>query len=198
MHRSTSDRIRGLTPHGTKWGRLFSVLCFLILATSSLCQTPQELAAKFKALPHVLSVKTVGQSGRETFDITFQQPVDHRNPRGQKFGQHVFILHRDFAKPVILGTEGYAANRPSGGELTRILGEPNLITVEHRYFGRSMPNPIVWKQLTVKNAADDMHEVVMAFRRLYKGKWVSTGASKGGQTALYYKCYYPNDVDAVV
>jgi hypothetical protein len=40
--------------------------------------------------------------------------------------------------------------------------------------------------------------VVSELKSLYQGKWVSTGTSKGGQTALFYKSYYPNDVDAVV
>ncbi|RYG33125.1 peptidase, partial [bacterium] len=42
------------------------------------------------------------------------------------------------------------------------------------------------------------HRIVEAFRPVYRGKWVSTGASKGGQTALFHKCFYPDDVDAVV
>ncbi|MFX8766579.1 hypothetical protein ABTM49_20540, partial [Acinetobacter baumannii] len=61
-----------------------------------------------------------------------------------------------------------------------------------------MPNPVDWKQLTIKNAADDLHAIVSSLKRLYKGKWVATGASKGGQTSLFYKCYYPTDVDATV
>ncbi len=153
-----------------------------------------DVAAKLKALPRVREVKANGQ----TYDITFEQPVDHRKPNGPKFGQHIFLAHAGFDAPNILGTEGYSASRPGGGELRRMLGTPNLITVEHRYFGHSIPSPCVWEQLTIKNAADDMHDIVTTFKKLYTGKWVATGASKGGQTALFYKCFYPKDVDATV
>ncbi|RYG23236.1 peptidase [bacterium] len=153
-----------------------------------------NLAGQLRALPGVAEVT----SSNGTFDLAFEQPVDHKAPRGAKFRQHVFVRHSGFDKPVILGTEGYAARGARGGELATMLGEPNVIAVEHRYFGRSVPSPIDWKQLTVRNAADDMHRIVTALKTLYRGKWVATGASKGGQTALFYKCFYPNDVDATV
>ena len=179
-------------------GRTFFAAGFL----SAICASAYsqiDLEAKLKALPHVLEVRAIPSgASAQAYDITFEQPVDHRNPNGPKFGQHVFLAHTGFDKPNILGTEGYSARGPVGGELRRMLGTPNLITVEHRYFGRSMPSPVVWEQLTVKNAADDMHDIVSTFKKLYSGKWVATGASKGGQTALFYKCYYPNDVDATV
>jgi hypothetical protein len=52
--------------------------------------------------------------------------------------------------------------------------------------------------LTVKQSADDLHAVVTALKAIYSGSWVSSGTSKGGQTALFYKCYYPSDVSATV
>lgn len=165
-----------------------------------LCTTApaQDIKERLERLTHVVAVTEVAGRNGTTYDIAFEQPVDHADPNSPKFRQHLYLAHSDFAKPMILGTEGYSANRPSGGELSRILNAPNVLTVEHRYFGRSIPDPLVWKFLTVKNAADDMHEIVTSFKQLYTGKWVSTGASKGGQTALYFKCYYPNDVDATV
>jgi hypothetical protein len=107
------------------------------------------------------------------------------------------VSHIDFAKPVLLETAGYAAGRSGGGELIRILGG-NQVTVEHRFFGRSVPSPVKWEYLTIKQAADDLHAVVTALKTLYPGKWVSTGSSKGGQTTLFYKTFYPDDVDASV
>jgi len=166
----------------------------ILLLSAVLAPAQDELTARLKALPGVEAV----QSENGTYDVTFAQPVDHAKPDGAKFPQHVFLRHTGFDKPVLLGTEGYAARGAQGGELATMLGGPNLVTVEHRYFGRSMPNPVDWKQLTVRNAADDMHAVVSAMKRLYKGKWVATGASKGGQTALFFKCFYPDDVDATV
>lgn len=154
----------------------------------------QDISSQLKALPRVLDVKMTGP----TYDITFEQPVDHKNPNGPKFGQHLFLAHSAFDKPMVLGTEGYSARGPNGLELRRIFQQPNILTVEHRYFGHSIPSPIDWPQLTIKNAADDMHDIVTTFKFLYKGKWISTGASKGGQTALFFKSYYPTDVDATV
>src|SRR6185312_15526324 len=134
---------------------------------------------------------------KESYEVMFEQPLDHQNPGGEKFRQRIFISHSDYAKPVLLGTEGYAARGPSGGELQRILGG-NQVTVEHRFFGRSVPSPVKWEYLTVKQSADDLHAIVSALKTMYTGKWVSSGASKGGQTALFFKCYYPADVDATV
>jgi hypothetical protein len=56
----------------------------------------------------------------------------------------------------------------------------NQVTVEHRFFGGSVPSPLQWEYLTVKQSADDLHAVVTALKTLYTGKWVSTGTSKGG------------------
>lgn len=157
-----------------------------------------DFSAQLKAIPRVKEVKVNGNGNRTTYEIMYEQPVDHANPNGTKFQQRIFLVNSGKEKPVILGTEGYSARGVGGGELRTMLGDPNLMTVEHRYFGRSVPNPIDWKQLTVKNAADDMHDIVTAFKKLYSGKWIATGASKGGQTSLFYKSYYPNDVDVTV
>ncbi|HXT13623.1 MAG TPA: S28 family serine protease [Candidatus Angelobacter sp.] len=159
-----------------------------------------ELYQKLKALPGVVEVREIkanSQSFKESYEIKFEQPLDHQNPNGKKFQQRFFLGHNDYAKPMLLETEGYAARGTSGGELQRILGG-NQVAVEHRFFGRSVPSPLNWEFLTVKQSADDLHAIVSALKTLYPGKWVSSGTSKGGQTALFYKCYYPDDVDATV
>ncbi|RMF60276.1 MAG: peptidase, partial [Calditrichaeota bacterium] len=70
--------------------------------------------------------------------------------------------------------------------------------VEHRYFGTSRPDSLDWEHLTVEQAANDHHRVVEFFKKIYPGKWVSTGISKGGQTSLFFKYYFPDDVDATI
>ncbi len=168
--------------------------------TNAPAGSESELCRKLKALPGVVEVRELqgnSQSFRESYELMFEQPLDHGNPNGEKFRQRVFLAHSDYARPVLLGTEGYAARGNSGGELLRIL-EGNQVTVEHRYFGRSVPSPVRWEFLTVRQSADDLHAIVSAFKKLYPGRWVSSGTSKGGQTALFYKCYYPEDVDATV
>lgn len=162
---------------------------------------PSALLGMLRKLPGVVDVKDARADAKifsEAYDLTFEQPVDHRNPAGPKFSQHVFVSHVASDKPVLLATEGYASRGGgSGGELQRILGA-NVVTVEHRFFGRSIPSPVDWTFLTVRQSADDLHAVVMALKAIYTGKWVSSGVSKGGQTSLFYKCYYPDDMDATV
>ena len=180
---------------------LFLFIVSFILAPVAAQNKPEtELYKKIKALPGVVEVKATRFDTtffKEGYEIMFEQPLDHSKPKGEKFRQRFFILHKDYSAPVELETEGYAANRAGLNELTRILGS-NEVVVEHRYFGRSVPKEMKWKYLTIKNAADDMHRIVTALKKIYKGKWVSSGTSKGGQTTLFYKTFYPNDVDASV
>jgi hypothetical protein len=156
-----------------------------------------NLPKRLGALAGVVEVKET-RFDRQLFtagcEITVEQPLDHQNPQGERFRQRVFLGHAGYDKPVVLGTEGYAARGTSGGELQRILGG-NQVTVEHRFFGRSVPSPVRWEYLTVKQSADDLHAIVTLLKTVYPGEWVSTGVSKGGQTALFYKCYYPQDYD---
>ena len=113
----------------------------------------------------------------------------------------MFLNHKSFTAPVIFTTEGYSAdyamNKNYINELCSILNG-NEICVEHRYFSKSKPENIDWHYLTTRNAAEDHHIIRKTLGQLYKGKWVSTGISKGGQTCLLYQMYYPNDVDACV
>src|SRR6185312_8620283 len=183
------------------------LLLALFLSSATKAQTTNvpaapesELYHKLKALPGVVEVRETrgdAQQFKESYEVMFEQPLDHQNPKGEKFQQRFFLGHSDYAKPMLLGTEGYAARGNSGGELQRILGG-NQVTVEHRFFGRSVPTPVKWEYLTVKQSADDLHAIVSALKTMYSGKWVSSGTSKGGQTSLFFKCYYPDDVDATV
>ena len=73
-----------------------------------------------------------------------------------------------------------------------------MIFVEYRYFLESTPEPKDWQYLTAENSADDLHAVRNAFKSIYPGKWIATGISKGGQTTLLYRTFYPDDVDISV
>ena len=186
---------------------LFMFLSFPVSNPWSYAQesmSPSGVLNKLKGLPGVKNVQLAassrgGAASGESYVIMFQQAVDHQKTNGAEFQQRVFVTHVGYDKPVVLNTEGYAAMGPgSSGELGAMLGSCNVVTVEHRYFGSSVPSPLDWKHLTVKNAADDLHTIVSSLKKLYAGKWISTGTSKGGQTALFYKCYYPDDVNATV
>ena len=186
---------------------LFMLLSFPVSnpwAYAQESRSPSGVLNKLKGLPGVKNVQLAassrgGAASGESYVIMFQQAVDHQKTNGAEFQQRVFVTHVGYDKPVVLNTEGYAAMGPgSSGELGAMLGSCNVVTVEHRYFGSSVPSPLDWKHLTVKNAADDLHTIVSSLKKLYAGKWISTGTSKGGQTALFYKCYYPDDVNATV
>lgn len=101
----------------------------------------------------------------------------------------------------MLITEGYGADRGASpafiNELSPMLNS-NQIFVEHRYFGESWPDSINWDYVTVQNVARDHHAIVELFKKYYSGKWVNTGISKGGQTAVYHRKYFPDDVDVTV
>ena len=132
----------------------------------------------------------------EVYEILITQPIDHNNPDGPKFKQQLFLSHLDKEKPMVIEVDGYAVDNRST-ELSKIL-KCNNITVEHRYFGESVPAPFDWKYLTIKQAADDHHRIIGLFKEYYKGKWISTGISKGGSCVIFHRYFYPNDVDVSV
>jgi hypothetical protein len=137
--------------------------------------------------------------GACAFRFTIDQPVDHQNPGGTRFKQRLRLLHRSTAAPTSFSTNGYrlGGNGIGDDELSALL-RGNRLHVEHRFFPPSQPQPPTWQHLTIAQAAADHHRVVQAVRPLYAGKWVSTGASKGGMTASYHRRFYPGDVDGTV
>ena len=161
--------------------------------------SPGGLLAQLNALPGVTATQEPTQQDGYTFIVLrFTQPVDHENPAGPTFQQRVSLLHRDKDAPMIVQTSGYwDYYRDSTVELTRLLGS-NQISIEHRYFAESRPSNPDWSKLTIKQMADDEHAIIVALRTVYPGKFVTTGGSKGGMTAIYHRRFYPDDVDGTV
>lgn len=153
-------------------------------------------------LPGVKSVKEMPVKGYSAkYEVLFEQPVDHSNPSVGKFLQRVFIMHRSAQRPTVIVTEGYGgayAQRSSYKEELSVLLDANVVFVEHRYFLESTPKGFGWGYLTGKNAAADLHNINMMLRPFYQGKWIATGISKGGQNALIYTAFYPNNMDVTV
>ena len=178
---------------------------FLLWLILSLCITGTVFAQDsvlLKALSSLESIEVIGvyRNGRqfsETYELRILQPVDHANPNSPTFSQRLFIGHTGFDKPMVLSTSGYGANGLGYNEPAALL-KANVIRVEHRYFGVSVPEPLDWTFLTTWQAASDHHAIVTLFKKLYPGKWVSTGASKDGQTAMMFKAYYPEDIDVCI
>lgn len=137
----------------------------------------------------------------ETYLVMVRQPLDHSDTTKGFFQQRVFVANKSQNNPVVLITEGYGADYAGSprylNELSPML-EANQICVEHRYFGKSWPHPVQWEYLNVEQVARDHHAIVDMFKKYYSGKWINTGISKGGQTAVYHRAFFPNDVDVTV
>ncbi len=132
----------------------------------------------------------------EAWEIRLRQPVDHHKPRGEQFSQQIFLYYAGADRPVVVETEGYGA-RGGRNELATLLNA-NLIRIEHRYFEESRPDSAGWEYLTTWQAATDHHRIIKLFKPVFNGKWATTGISKGGQTVMFHRYYYPNDVDVSV
>ncbi len=133
----------------------------------------------------------------EQFRLEITQPVDHKNPGGAKFVQEAYLHHAGEEGPMVYGPAGYGTSENSRQELGSIMGA-NMLLVTHRYFVDAEPDPKDWDFLNIEQAAADHHRIVELFKEIYEGPWVSSGASKSGQTALFHKRFYPNDVEATV
>jgi hypothetical protein len=80
-----------------------------------------------------------------------------------------------------------------------MLTNANQLSMEYRYFAPSRPDPADWTKLDIEQAATDQHRITQALKaRIYQGKWLTTGASKGGMTSLFHRRFFPDDVDATV
>lgn len=177
------------------------IILFLLFTISyNAKDIDSELYSILGTLPGV-TIKIIESDDHfsEAFEIFITQPVDHLNPNNEpKFAQRIYLRHVDPTLPMIFNNEGYGTNSIRRTELAKIL-KCNEMFVEHRYFGESKPDSnLGWKYLTTAQAAADHKKIVDLFKIIYKGKWVSTGISKGGQTSIFFKYYYPNAVDVWV
>ena len=146
-------------------------------------------------LPGVVSVDPI-EGG---FRIGFEQPIDHWDENSETFVQYLSLRSDGFDGPMIMRFSGYYDYLgTSTGQLGFLVPNSNGLSVEHRYFGNSVPEPTEWQFLTVEQAAADHHAIIESFKLLYDEPWLSTGASKGGQTVLELEQLYPEDIDAVV
>ena len=130
------------------------------------------------------------------YSMFIEQPIDHNQPDGDKFQQRVSILFRGFDRPTILVTEGYFWQGFSDGEDFGINLNANMVHVEHRNFGESFASDEgMWEYETSAQASADLHAVYQALKPIFRGKWMSMGTSKSGETSMDYAYYYPNDMD---
>lgn len=182
--------------------RTLNLLLLLLLCTLAAFAAPSELEERLAALKGVSGIERLESDVyTEKYLVRITQMVDPKDASRGTFTQRVVVGHVGFDRPTVIVTEGYSGRYALWSnyseELTDLLNA-NLIFVEHRYFLESTPEPCNWDYLTAENAAADLHNINQTFRQLYKGKWISTGISKGGQTTTFYRAYYPDDVDISV
>ena len=194
--------------------RLASVLGLAVLLAacggggtgSTPCCTEPPIEQALAGAAHVTSVvESTGDLpaglrdlGYRLFRLEIEQPADHLVAGGATFQQFASLLWKGHGLPVVFATNGYGAARtPGRSEPAALLGA-NQLAVEHRFFAPSAPVPLDWSLLTIGQAAADHHLVVESLKPVLGGKWISTGASKGGMTAVYHRRFWPDDVDGTV
>jgi hypothetical protein len=181
------------------------VSCKTALDLTNETGTPPKtitLLERLEAIPNVTEVNVLGKMNHftEHYELWFEQKTDPSKPNSPTFKQRVLLAHASDDAPVIVELQGYAIFSPRAGELAELYSG-NQITIEHRFFNQSKPETgIPWTDLTVRNAAEDQHVIIQALKKaIYSNnKFVTTGISKGGQTTMLHRSFYPDDVDASV
>lgn len=183
--------------------RLHLSIAFLCLASWLSAQTDSTLFMKqLCALDCVSEVQPLETTCfKEKYVLKMEQQVDWKTSAKGTFGERIFVGMKGLDKPTVIVTEGYSASyglNPGYEEELSRLFDANVVLCEYRYFSQSVPVPTNWDYMTVDNSLADYHHVRQVFGQLFKGKWISTGISKGGQTAMFYRATYPDDVDVSV
>lgn len=180
--------------------KFFSVLVFLFVSALTVL-AGDGILEKLQRIPQISDIQKMKvETFDEYYQFWFEQPIDHTDPSKGTFRQKVLLGHKQTDAPVIVELEGYNIWSPEAGELATLL-KGNQLTIEHRFFDQSVPKDgIPWEYLTIKQAATDQHDIIQAIKKnLYPdSKWISTGISKGGQTTIFHRYFYPEDVDISV
>lgn len=178
--------------------------CFL-LALNVLAFAQSDTTSLMRRLMAIKPLHTVQSLNsncfREKYVMQIQQNLNGNDSSKGTFLQRIIVGVKGEDCPTVLVTEGYFAHyalSPDYEEELCKLFNANVIVCEHRYFGESVPESCDWTYLTLDNALHDLHHIRQVFDNVFHGKWISTGISKGGQTTMFYRATYPNDVDVSV
>lgn len=137
--------------------------------------------------------------GYRRFYLRYTQPADHNIPDGETFEQSMVLYHKiDQQGPMVMNTLGYDLRLDDYILPLTYQLQGSSLSVEHRFFGNSMPASRDDRLLTIQQAAADHHRIAQALKPIYENPWISTGASKGGMTAIYFRRFYPEDVHGTV
>lgn len=175
------------------------ITTLLLLSVTVSANSP--LFEKLQQIKEISGIKKMEVAPyTEYYEFWYEQPIDHMNPAKGTFKQRILLGHRDYKAPVVAVLEGYGIDSPAESELSHLF-HTNQITIEHRFFNDSKPTGNTpWEYLTLKQAATDQHCVIQSLKKAVypESKWISTGISKGGQTTVYHRYFYPRDVDISV
>ncbi len=178
--------------------RLLTGLVLVWIATGQLGAQQQQLEKALELLPDIQFESIEPPEGfSASYELRIRQPIDHENPGEGTFLQRVFLNHRGIDSPTVMVVNGYARSDNQAYELTHYLNA-NEVSVEHRYFGVSMPDSLDWSFLNLEQATADLHTVRALLGEVYPGPWAASGRSKGGMTTVAYRYFYPRDVAASV
>ena len=188
--------------------RSFYALLFVIsivsCKTSQIVVEPVKEVSTFEKLASIKNVVSIEKREPkshfdENYEIWFEQPIDHNNKSKGTFRQRVFLGFENDTLPVIVELRGYGIGPERAGELADHY-KANQLTIEHRYFNDSRPEEIDWNTLTIENSAKDQKIIIDAIKNtLFKeAKFISTGISKGCQTTMAHRRFFPDNVDASV
>ena len=175
-------------------------VAFALLGVPSVATAQSgDIAGRLEAIPGMTVLEErPAPAPYRFFVLSYVQPADHQNPLKGSFEQRLTLLHKDADRPMVLHTTGYNVRiSPTRSEPARLV-DGNQISVEQRFFTPSQPDPADWSTLNIWQAATDHHRLVDALDDVYPGRWLSTGASKGGMTSVYHRRFYPHDVDGTV
>ena len=190
--------------------KIFALLIIVLLLASA-CE------ASFKDdllnLSGVISIDEIIQTGEskpfaEKYIVTFEQYLDWDNQDVGTFTQRVEIGFKGYDNVNVINVDGYYLNDNKFAlddrqEISKMY-DGNYINVEYRYFSQSAPEGLsnksteLWQYLTDYNASKDFHNIISQLKEILSGRWVFTGASKGGQAANIFAYYFPDDADAYV
>lgn len=175
----------------------FRAFIILLLISSNLLAA-STIEERLNKIEGINISKILTEDGfLECFKIMIKQPINHDDTTQGFFYQKVYLSHRSIDRPMIMHVNGYISFSNSISDWSRVL-EANQLYVEHRYFGESRPDVLDYEYLNISNAAKDLHRIREIFSNIYKKGWISIGISKGGLTALSYRYFFPNDVDATI
>jgi hypothetical protein len=136
--------------------------------------------------------------GYRFFRLSYAQPVDHNEPSRGTFEQRLTLLHRSESAPTVAFTTGYSLRGNAFRSEPTALVDGNQVVFEERFFAESVPEPADYADLDIFQAASDHHRVIEALKPLYPGKWLSTGASKGGMATVYHRRFFEGDIDGSI